>query len=74
MYGLRIIEKYKNGRDLVILTFNLDDYEKLEKRISFYELVKSKKIALRLSSDYDNFVKEHHHDGIESVKQKLQTF
>lgn len=70
---LRIIEKYKNGRDLAILTFNLDDYEKLEEGISFYELVKSKKIALRLSSNYDNFIKEYHHDGAESVKHKIQT-
>lgn len=69
---LRLIEKYQNRRELIIITFTLDDYEKLEKGISFYELVRTKKIALQLSSDYDNFIKEYYHDGAESVKQKLQ--
>lgn len=69
---LRIIEKYQNKRNLTILTFALDDYEKLENGVSFYELVKSKKLALRLSSDYDNFIKEYHHEGFDSIKQKVQ--
>lgn len=69
---LRLIEKYQNRRELIIITFTLDDYEKLEKGISFYELVRTKKIALQLSSDYDYFIKEYYHDGAESVKQKLQ--
>lgn len=69
---LRIIEKYQNNRNLTILTFTLDDYEKLEKGISFYELVKSKKLALQLSSDYDNFIREYHHEGVDSIKKKIQ--
>lgn len=70
---LRIIEKYQNNRNLMILTFTLDDYEKLEQGISFYDLVRSKKLALQLSSDYDNFIGEYHHEGIDSIKKKLQT-
>ncbi len=70
---LRIVEKYQNNRNLTILTFTLDDYEKIEKGISFYELVKSKKLALQLSSDYDNFIKEYHHEGVDSIKQIIQT-
>lgn len=70
---LRIIEKYTNGRDLNILTFTLDDYEKLENGVSFYELVKAKKIALRLSSNYDSFIKDYHHDGVDLIQQKIQT-
>ena len=68
---LRIIEKYQNNRDLTILTFTLEDYEKLERGISFFELIKAKKIALQLSSSYENFIKEYHHDGVDLVKQKL---
>lgn len=70
---LRIIEKYQNNRDLTIITFTLDDYEKLKDGVSFFELIKSKKIALHLSSNYDNFLQEYHHDGIDSVKQKIQS-
>lgn len=70
---LRIIEKYQNGRDFVILTFNLDDYEKLKEGDSFFELIKAKKIALRISSNYGNFIKEYHHEGEELIKQKIQT-
>ena len=55
---LRIIEKYQNNRDLTILTFTMEDYEKMEKGVSFYELIKAKKLALQLSSKYDNFIKE----------------
>ena len=69
---LRIVEKYQNHRNLTILTFTLDDYEKMEKGISFFELVKSKKLALQLSSDYDYFIREYHHEGADSIKQKIQ--
>lgn len=70
---LRIIEKYQNNRDLTILTFTLDDYERLKEGVSFFELIRAKKIALRLSSNYDNFLQEYHHDGIDSVMQKIQS-
>ncbi len=70
---LRIIEKYQNNRDLTILTFTMEDYEKMEKGVSFYELIKAKKLALQLSSKYDNFIKEYHHEGTEAIKQKVQT-
>lgn len=70
---LRIIEKYQNKRDLTIITFTIEDYEKLKDGISFFDLIKSKKIALQLSSNYDNFLKEYNHDGINAVKQKIQS-
>ena len=70
---LRIIEKYQNNRDLTIITFTLEDYEKLKDGISFFDLIKSKKIALQLSSNYDNFLQEHSHDGVNSIKQKIQS-
>lgn len=70
---LRIIEKYQNNRDLTIITFTLEDYEKLKDGISFFDLIKSKKIALQLSSNYDNFLQEYSHDGVNSIKQKIQS-
>lgn len=70
---LRIIEKYQNKRNLTIITFTLDDYEKLKDGISFFDIIKSKKIALQISAGYENFIEEYHHDGIESIKQKIQS-
>ena len=69
---LRIIEKYQNNRNLTIITFTLDDYEKLKDGISFFESIKSKKMALRMSSNYENFIEEDHHDGSEYINQKIQ--
>lgn len=69
---LRIIEKYQNNRNLTILTFTIDDYEKLESGISFYELIKSKKLALQLSSEYNSFIREYHHEAIGFIKEKIQ--
>ena len=31
------------------------------------------KLALQMSSNYDSFLQEYHHDGIDSVKQKIQS-
>ena len=70
---LRIIEKYQNSRDLTIIAFTLDDYEKIKDGVSFFDLIKSKKIALQLSSNYDTFLQEYHHDGIDSVKEVIQS-
>jgi len=70
---LRIIEKYKNNRDFTIISFTLDDYEKIKEGVSFFELVKSKKMALQLSTNYEEFLKEYHHDGIDSIKQKIRS-
>ena len=69
---LRIIEKYQNNKNLTIITFTLDDYEKLKDGISFFEIIKSKKLALQISSNYENFIEEYHHDGSKYIKQKIQ--
>lgn len=68
---LRIIEKYQNNRDLTIITFTLEDFEKLKDGVSFFEIIRSKKYELQLASNYENFLQEYHHDGIEDVKQRL---
>ncbi|MDC7288924.1 hypothetical protein NXH76_14030 [Blautia schinkii] len=69
---LRIIEKYQNNKELFILTFTLEDYEKIAGGESFYDLVKAKKIAFRLSSEYDSFLKDFQHDNSDSIKQIIQ--
>ncbi len=69
---LRIIEKYQNNRDMIILTFTLEDYDRIANGESFYDLIKAKKMALRLASEYDNFLKDYQHDNIEPIKQIVQ--
>lgn len=69
---LRIIEKYQNGRDLAILTFTLEDYERIAHGESFFNLIKAKKLALHLSSEYDSFLKDYTHDNVDSIKQIIQ--
>lgn len=71
---LRIIEKYQNKRDLSILTFTLEDYEKIANGTSVYELISAKKLALGLASSYDNFLKDHQHDNIDSIKQIIHKY
>lgn len=70
---LRIIEKYQNNREMFILTFTLEDYEQIANGKSFFDLIKAKKIALRLSSDYHIFLKDYNHDNIDSIKQIIQS-
>ena len=69
---LRIIEKYKNNNDdFYIITFDLSDYEKMQEGISFFELIKTKKIALRMSANYDQLLQNHEHSGTKAIKSIL---
>lgn len=70
---LRIIEKYQNSREMIILTFTLEDYDKIANGESFFNLIKAKKLALHLSSEYDSFLKDYPHDNIDSIKQIIQS-
>ena len=70
---LRIIEKYQNSKEMFILTFTLEDYDQIADGKSFFDLIKAKKIALRLSSEYNSFLKDYQHDNIDSIKQIVQS-
>ena len=69
---LRMIEKSRNpDNDFYILTFTLEDYEKLLEGISFFDIVKAKKMEMQLASDYTNFLTENKHAAEEEVKTAL---
>ena len=72
-YGLtkvvRIVEKYQNDREMFILTFTLEDYEKIANGDSFFSLIKAKKIAMQLSSTYESFLQDYQHDNTDSIKR-----
>lgn len=69
---LHIIEQHQNGRDLKILVFTLDDYEKMAKGANFYDLIKAKKVALQTATTYDAFLKEQPHENTENIIQLLR--
>lgn len=67
---LRMVEKSKNrGKEFYILSFNLEDYEKLLQGTTFFELVKAKKLEMQLASDYHNFLKENQHEAENKIKE-----
>lgn len=68
---LHIIEKAKNNNDLYILTFTLDDFDKLLDGYTLFDLIKSKKNALKLSSNYESFLSDNRHEGIEPISNQI---
>lgn len=50
----------------------MNDCEALEKGHTFFELIKSKKLALQLSADYDEFLRENHHENEEYIRQFIK--
>ncbi len=67
---LRMVESSK-GKDFYILTFTMEDYEKMLEGITFFELVKAKKMAMQLASDYTTFLAENKHEAEEQIKSIL---
>ena len=63
------VEKYQNDREMFILTFTLEDYEKIANGDSFFSLIKAKKIAMQLSSTYESFLQDYQHDNTDSIKR-----
>lgn len=74
-YGLtkviRMIEQYKNNNDFYILSFKLEDYEKLLEGHTFFEIVAAKKIALQHASDYLSLLAKNKHLNESSVQEVL---
>lgn len=70
---LRIIEKSK-GRDLFILTFTMEDYEKMLAGTTFFDLVKAKKLELQLASDYRKFIMDNKHEAEEQIQSILEEY
>ncbi len=67
---LRMVEKSKNkGKEFYILSFALEDYEKLLQGTTFFELVKAKKLEMQLASNYCNFLKDNQHDSESKIKE-----
>lgn len=67
---LRMVEKNKNkGKDFYLLTFTLEDYEKLLQGKTFFELIKAKKLEMQMASDYNSFIKDNKHIAEDEVKR-----
>ena len=70
---LRIIETEK-GRNLFILTFTMEDYEKMLDGTTFFDLVKAKKMELQLASDYKKFIMDNKHEAEEQIQSIVKEY
>lgn len=70
---LRMVEKI-NKRDFFIITFTLEDYEKMLEGITFFELVKAKKMEMQLASNYRTFLKDNKHEAEEQIIEILNDY
>ena len=67
---LRMMEQAKNpSGDFCILTFAKEDYEKMINGVSFFELIKAKKLELQLASNYNNFIRDNKHSAEDDLKE-----
>lgn len=66
---LRIIEKYKNNKDMYILSFTLENFKELLQNRTIFEIIKDKKIALKTSANYNDLVSNHVHENENEVKK-----
>lgn len=70
---LRIVEKSKNnGEDFYILTFTIEDYEKLLNGQTFFELIEAKKMEMKIASEYNKFIYDNRHSAEEEIKEIIR--
>lgn len=70
---LRMIEVSKD-KDFYILTFTIEDYEKMLDGTTFFDLVKAKKLEMQLASDYTNFITDNKHEAEDQIKAILNDY
>lgn len=67
---LRMVETSK-GNDFFILTFTMEDYEKMLDGTTFFDIVRAKKMEMQLASDYTRFLTDNKHEAEEQIKTIL---
>ncbi len=70
---LRMVESSK-GKDFFIITFTMEDYERMLEGTTFFDLVKAKKMEMQLASDYTTFLADNKHEAEEQVKTILSEY
>lgn len=73
MKVLKLVEKYANGKNFNIIEFKLEDYEKILKGTSFFELIEVKKLALQVAANYEVFLEEGISDELQILIQHCKT-
>ena len=69
---LRMVENSRSaGKDFYILTFTMEDYEKMLNGKTFFDLIKAKKLEMQLASDYMTFIEDNRHEAEEEIKDIL---
>lgn len=66
---LRMVEtSRKNNEKFYIITFTLEDYKRMLEGTTFFEILKAKKLEMRLASDYTTFISENKHASETDIK------
>ncbi|MEB4858352.1 hypothetical protein [Priestia megaterium] len=76
-YGLlrvfRLIEKHESkNQNFFILDFNIEDFEKISKGISFFDLIKEKKAALKIATNHNQFLNQSLNENKGGVIAKVK--
>ena len=70
---LRMVESSR-GKDFFIITFTMEDYERMLEGTTFFDLVKAKKMEMQFASDYTKFLADNKHEAEEQVKTILSEY
>lgn len=73
MKVLKIIEKYSNGKEFHILEFNIEDYEKILRGTSFFDLIGAKKAMLQIAANHEVFLEEEISEELNTIIQHCKT-
>lgn len=71
---LKMMEQAKcPDKEFYILTFVDEDYRKMIEGVSFFEIVRAKKVELRLASNYQQFIQGNRHEAENEVVKAIET-
>jgi len=69
---LRMVEKSRCAeKDFYIITFTVEDYERMLNGETFFDLIKAKKLEMQLASDYTTFIMDNKHEAEDEIKSIL---
>lgn len=69
---LRLVEKsQKEGNDFYIITFTMEDYEKMLNGTTFFKLIEAKKMSMDMAADYNAFIRDNQHEAEKEIRSIL---
>ncbi|MGG0480451.1 hypothetical protein ABE039_20785 [Priestia megaterium] len=76
-YGLtrvvRLIEKYElKNENFYIIEFNIKDFERIKEGVSFFDIIKEKKLALQIGTNYNHLLEQYKRNDKSRVLEKFR--